>query len=54
MLLRGKHKSEKPGIHASALEKAMDKEVEHRWEFTLTIDSIYHIKNAGVAPLGVA
>ena len=32
----------------------MDKEVEYGWSFSLTIDSIRHIKNTGVVPLGIA
>ena len=35
------------------MEKAIGKEVENGWVFSLKIDSISHIKNAGVIPLGV-
>ena len=54
MLLRGGHKSEKSGLNSVVMEKEMDKEVEHRWALPLTIDSILHIKNSGIVPLGVA
>ena len=54
MLLRGEHNSAHPDLNAAALEKAIDKEVEHVWAFTLTIGSICRIKNAGAVQLGVA
>ena len=54
ILLRGNHKSASSALNAAALEKSIDKEVEHGWTFPLTIDSIHRIKNAGVVPLGVA
>ena len=53
MILRGNHKSEKSNLNAEVLEKVIYKEVEHGWEFTLIIDSIYHIKDVGVIPLGL-
>ena len=31
----------------------MKKYVEHRWALTHTINSVHHVKNAGVIPLGV-
>ena len=54
MLLRGDHNSAHPDLNAAALEKAIDKEVEHVWAFPLTIGSICRIKNAGVVQIGVA
>ena len=54
MLLRGNHKSERSALNAAALEKEIDKEVEHVWTLILTIESIHYIKNAGVVPLGVS
>ena len=54
MLLRGEHNSAKSDLNESALEKSIDKEVEHEWALPLTIDSICHIKNVGVVLLGVA
>ena len=54
IILRGNHKSAKSVLNSEALEKAIDKEVEHGWAFPLTIDSIGNIKNAGVVLLGVA
>ena len=52
MLLRGCHKSEKSCLNMAALEKAMYKEVEHRWVFLLTMDSIGHIKTQESCRLG--
>ena len=54
MLLMRYHRSSQASLNSAALEKAIDKEVEHVWSFPLTIDSIRRIKNAGVAELGVA
>ena len=54
MLLRGNHKPERSALIKEALEKAIDKEVEHGWEYPLKIDSLCHIENAGVASLGVS
>ena len=54
MLQRGNHKSERSALNAAALEKSIDKEVEHGRALPLTIDSLCHIKNTGVVPLGVA
>ena len=54
MLLRRNHKSVKSGLNAEVLEKEIDKDVEHVWELTLTIDSIRHIKNMGIILLEVA
>ena len=54
MLLRGNHKSARSALNAAALKKVIDKEVKHGWVLPLTIDSLRHIKNAGVVPLGVA
>ena len=51
MILRGNHKK---NLNKTALEKEMDKDVEHGWSIPLTIDLIRHIKYAGVVPLGVA
>ena len=53
MLLRGNHKSEKSTLNAAALEKSIYKEVEHGWALPLTMESICHIKNMHVVPLGV-
>ena len=54
MLLRRNHKSEKSALNAADILKSIDKEVEHGWALLLTIDSTRHIKNGGIAPLGVA
>ena len=54
MLLKGNHKSDKSNLNTAALEKVIDKEVQHRWALTLTIDSIRHIKEGGVVLLGVS
>ena len=54
MLPRGNHKSARSALNAAALEKVIDKEVKHGWVLPPTIDSLRHIKNAGVVPLGVA
>ena len=35
MILRGNHKSAGSDLNAAALEKAIDKEVEHGWSFLL-------------------
>ena len=40
MLLRGNYKPSKSDLNTAAMEKAMVKEVEHRWKLTLTIDFI--------------
>ena len=53
MVLGGNHKSEKSALNTAVLEKPINKEVEHVWEFPLTINSIRHIKNTGVIPLVV-
>ena len=50
----GNHKPARSSLNIKALEKAIDKEVEHGCTFNLTFESIHHIKNAGVIPLGVA
>ena len=54
ILLRRNHKSARSDLNEEYLVKTIDKEVEHGWVLPLTIDSIRHIKNAGVVPLGVA
>ena len=54
MLLRVNHKSERSSLNATALEKVINKEVEHVWALPLTIDSLRHIQNGGVVLLGVA
>ena len=36
------------------MEKATGKEVDHGWALPLTIDSVHHIKNVGVIPLGIS
>ena len=53
MLLRGNHKSENSTLNAAALEKSIDKEVEHVWVLPLTMESICHIKNMHVVLLRV-
>ena len=54
MPLRGNQKSANSDLNVSALEKAMDKEVEYGWSLPITINSIRHIKDVGFIPLGVA
>ena len=54
MLLRGNNKSERSYLITEALEKAIDKKVEHGWESPLTIDLLCHIEKVGVASLGVS
>ena len=54
MLLRGNQKSSRSALNAADLEKWIEKEVEHGWALSLTIDSLSHIEKAGVVPLGVA
>ena len=53
MILRGNNKSSHSVLNSSALEKAISKEIDHRWALYLTIESLQSIKNEGVAPLGV-
>ena len=54
MILSVNHKSEKSTLNMTTLYKSMDKELEHGWELTLTIDLVSHVKYALVIPLGVA
>ena len=54
MLLRENHKLARSELNSAAPEKAIDKGVEHGWALILTIDSLRHIENVGVVPLGVA
>ena len=54
MILRGNHKSSHSVLNSSAIDKAKSKDIDHGWEFTLTIEYLQSIKDAGVVPLGVA
>ena len=52
MINRGNHKSTQNKENSEALHKGYLKEIEHGWMIPITIESIYHIKNAMVLPLG--
>ena len=54
MILRGNHKSYQSVFNAAAINKAISKEIDHGRALPLTIKSLQSVKNAGVAPLGVA
>ena len=54
MILRVNHKSSQSVLNASALNKAISKEIDHGWALPLTIESLQSIKHSGVVPLGVA
>ena len=54
MILRGNHTSSQSVLNASALNKAISKEIDHGWALPLSIESLQSIKNAGVVPLGVS
>ena len=54
MILRGNNKLARSAPNAEALEKSIEKEVEHGYVLPLRIDSICHIKNIVVVPLGLS
>ena len=54
MILRGNHKSSLSELNSSALDKSINKEIDHIWSLPITIESLQNISNAGVVPLGVA
>ena len=53
MINRGNHKSTQDKENSKALHKGYLKEIEHGWMIPVTIESVYHIKNAMVLPLGI-
>ena len=53
-ILRRNHNSENTDFNAFTLEKSIDKEVQHGWALTLTIESGHHAKYVCVVPLGVS
>ena len=53
VLLSKNNESLKLDLNVSPLEELMVKELEHGWALIFKIDSICHIKESGVAPLGV-
>ena len=54
VLLSKNNESLKLDLNVSPLEELMVKELEHGWALIFKIDSICHIKDAGVVPLGSA
>ena len=54
MILRGKHKSSLSELKSSALDKPINKEIDHGWALPITIESLQNIYNGGAVPLGVA
>ena len=54
MILRGNHKSSQSVLNTAALNKSINKEIDHGWALPLTIESLQSIKHSGVVPLGVA
>ena len=41
-------------MNSDVIDKAISREIDHRWALLPTIESLQNIKNAGVVPLGVA
>ena len=54
MILRGDHKLSHSEMNSAALDKSINKDIDHGWALPLTIKFLKNIKNAGVIPLGVA
>ena len=54
MIILRNHKTSKIKLNGADLEKSVGKKVEHGWSLLLTIDSVHHINNVVVVPLGVA
>ena len=53
MIDRGNHKSTQDKDNAKALHKGYLKEIAHGWMIPISIDSVHHIKDAMVLPLGI-
>ena len=53
MIEKGNHKSTHDKEYSEALHKGYMKEIAHGWMIPITIESVYHIKEAMVLPLGI-